>query len=286
MVGRFVEEQDVGFRGERAGKRGAAGFAAGETLRRAVGVEAEFAEQIVGAERIVERSELGAGIGADRRRSRKDPDPAAGNGWSRSFGDHLAAGRFGQAGGDAQQRRLCPSRCGRPARCGRRHGRKRKRLSEKSGLPPKVSERFSARRSGGEMAMEVSCRTGAFSDGWQGKKQEPRRVRSDAPRLFDCVRPVLRAGCDIFAAIGTPVAAAAVGRLAEQVAGGAADGCAGERAADLCAGRCRPTAPPTAAPPTAVCSAVVQPANAPITARAAMVFVSFMGRSPFIPPVQ
>jgi hypothetical protein len=126
MVGRLVEEQDVGFRGERSGKRGAAGFAAGETLRRPFGVEPQFAEQVIGAEGIVERPELGAGISADRveagevRILRQVADGRV------LLLDHLAAGRIGQPGGDAQQRRLCPSRCGRPARCGRRHGRKRK----------------------------------------------------------------------------------------------------------------------------------------------------------------
>ena len=109
MVGRLVEQQDVGARGEGAGQRGAAGLAAGE--RRGVfrAAEAERAQQgggpvAVGLGGV--GAEAGFDIGQGGREAgqvrflRQVADGGAGL-------DEAAAGIGGQqAGGDAQQARF------------------------------------------------------------------------------------------------------------------------------------------------------------------------------------
>ena len=106
MVGRLIEQQDVGLRGDRAGKGGAARLAAGKLGRLFLAGQPEMVEQIGGAMRIVGRAETRLDIGAHRRKRlevRHLRQIADGCRW---MAEHLAVLRLDQAGRDLQQRRL------------------------------------------------------------------------------------------------------------------------------------------------------------------------------------
>ena len=80
MIGRLVEQQDVGKRRQRAGQRGAARLAAGQRGGVFLAGQAEFLEQIqraVAIRRSAAASEPGLDIGERRARSRSGPVPAA-----------------------------------------------------------------------------------------------------------------------------------------------------------------------------------------------------------------
>ena len=86
MIGRLVEQQNVGLGRERAGERGAAGLAAGEVFRLFVAGQAQRVEQVMRAIFGVARAEA-----RDRHRkrhphSRKGRAPAAGSARSRRAG--------------------------------------------------------------------------------------------------------------------------------------------------------------------------------------------------------
>ena len=106
MVGRLIEQQDVGLRGDRAGKGCAARLAAGKLGRLFLAGQTEMVEQIGGAVRIVGRAETRLDIGAHRRKRlevRHLRQIADGCRW---MAEHLAVLRLDQPGRDPQQRRL------------------------------------------------------------------------------------------------------------------------------------------------------------------------------------
>ena len=106
MVRRLVEEQDVGLGRQRAGDRGAADLAAGEALRVLLAGEAQFAQQIGAAVRIIRRAEAGLNViqngcmGREVRLLREIADRGAG------LHPALALVRLDHAGGDLEERRL------------------------------------------------------------------------------------------------------------------------------------------------------------------------------------
>ena len=120
MVGRLVEEQDVGLRRERSRDGGAARFAAGQAAGAAVRVEAQRCQQVVGAVRVVERPEFAARIVAERVETaevgilRQVADRRV------FLGDDAAVKRLALPGEDAQQRRLAGTVTADNARRGRR----------------------------------------------------------------------------------------------------------------------------------------------------------------------
>ena len=147
MVGRLVEQHDVGVGGEHANDRGAARFAAGELRRIGLRVDAEVVHQRAGAIRVVGLAKAGedeierrrvageigllrqvaqARVGLDEARSRRPRS--------------LRPPRCAAAS-------TCPSRCGRPARCAR---------PARSTIPPR---RAAARRraSGGCLAIAIGA---------------------------------------------------------------------------------------------------------------------------------
>ena len=64
MVGRFVEQQDVGLRRQHAGQRRTAGLAAGDCRRVLLAGQAELFEQVGDAVRVVGRAAPRLDIGA------------------------------------------------------------------------------------------------------------------------------------------------------------------------------------------------------------------------------
>ena len=106
MVGRLVEQQDVGLGRHHAGKRCAARLAAGKLVRLFLAGQAEMVEQIGGAVRIVGRSEPGLDIGADGGETFHVRHLRQIAHRGRGMAEDLAVLRLDQAGGDLQQRRL------------------------------------------------------------------------------------------------------------------------------------------------------------------------------------
>ena len=106
VIGRLVEQQDVGLRRQHTGKRGAAGLAAGQRGRVLLAGEAELVEQAERAILIVERAEPVLDIGERRREAgqvrllRQVADAGV-----RLQEAHAGIG-LDLAGGDLEQRRL------------------------------------------------------------------------------------------------------------------------------------------------------------------------------------
>ena len=80
MVGRLVEQQDVGRGRQHAGQRGAARFAAGEFAGVLLAGEAELLQQVARADADRRRAQARLDIGERGRRSPTGPAPAAGSG--------------------------------------------------------------------------------------------------------------------------------------------------------------------------------------------------------------
>ena len=106
MVGRLVQQQDIGRGRQHVRQRRAAGFAAGEMRGVFVAVKPELLEQIAGLVVVVARAETGLDIGQRGGKARKI-------GLLRQIADgraglHEAAAAVGldQAGRDLQQRRF------------------------------------------------------------------------------------------------------------------------------------------------------------------------------------
>ena len=106
MVGRLVEQQDVGRRRQHARERGAARLAAGEMRRVFAAGEAELLQQIARGMRVVGRPQAGLDIGERRgearevRLLRQIAHRRAG------LHEHRAAVGLDQPGRDLQQRRF------------------------------------------------------------------------------------------------------------------------------------------------------------------------------------
>ena len=106
MVGRLVEQQDIGLGRHDAGKCRAASLATGEIARALLARQAEMVEQVGGAMRVVGRSESSLDIGAHA-------GEAVHVGGLRQIADrcrwlakHLAVSRLDHACGNLEQRRL------------------------------------------------------------------------------------------------------------------------------------------------------------------------------------
>ena len=103
MVGRLVQQQDVGRGRQTAGQRGAAGLAAGQAFGVFLAGQAKLAQQIMRAVFVIARPQPGrdigggAGIAGQVRLLRQIADGGAG------LGEAAAAIGLGQAGGDLQQ---------------------------------------------------------------------------------------------------------------------------------------------------------------------------------------
>ena len=134
VIGRLVEQQDVGRRSQRAGQRRAACFAAGQRRRIFLAGKAEFLEQIkraVAIGRAGVKPRLDIGQGCDEpgqiRLLRQVLDRRAG------LSKTLAGIGLDQPGGDAQQRRfagaVAPDQADPVAGCNgqRRAGKQRRR---------------------------------------------------------------------------------------------------------------------------------------------------------------
>ncbi len=137
MVGRLVEQQDVGFRRHHLGKRCASRFAAGKVVGLLLAGQAEMIEQVGNAMRVVGRAETGLDISPHGGeafhvgRLRQIADRGG------RLAEHLAVLRLDHTGRDLQQRSTCRNRCGRPARsC--RPAEADSAAPSSSGVPPKV----------------------------------------------------------------------------------------------------------------------------------------------------
>ena len=106
MVGRLVEQQNVGVGRQHARQRGAARFAAGEMGGILLAGQPELFDQVARLVRIVARREpvfdigQGGGVAGKFRFLRQIADGGAG------LDEDAAAVRLDHAGGDLQQRRL------------------------------------------------------------------------------------------------------------------------------------------------------------------------------------
>ena len=106
VIGRFVEQQDLRPRGERAGERDTARLAAGQYVGIGVGIDAEPVEQRIGAAGIVHRPEARLDI-ADRGVEAGEVDVLRQIAHAVvGMQEALAAVTLGEAGGDLHQRRL------------------------------------------------------------------------------------------------------------------------------------------------------------------------------------
>ena len=150
MVGRLVEEQDVGLGRERAGERRAAALAAGEARRVFLAGEAEGFEEIARAVRIVARRQPGLDEGSGGREAgevRLLRQVADGH---RRLEEAAAAVGLDQPGGDLEERRLAravaPDQAQALARADRQLGAvEQRRAAEGQAMSWR-------RRSGGAMA--------------------------------------------------------------------------------------------------------------------------------------
>ena len=127
MVGRLVEQQDVGLGRQHAGQRGAARLAARQARGVLLAGQAELVQQVARAVGIVARPEPRLDIGERGRRSRRGRAPAAGSGWSRRAGRSACRRRARSARRRSSAASTCPSRCGRrgtAARPARRRARR------------------------------------------------------------------------------------------------------------------------------------------------------------------
>ncbi len=106
MVGRLIEEEDVGLRRHDAGKGSTAGFAAGEIVRPLLAGQAEMLHQIGGAIGIVGGSEPRLDIGADAGKTIHVGHLRQVAHCCRRLAEHLAILRLDQSRSDLQQRRL------------------------------------------------------------------------------------------------------------------------------------------------------------------------------------
>ena len=138
MVGRLVEQQDVGRRCQHARQRGAARFAAGEIGGIFLAGEAELIQQIAGGMGVVARPEAGFDIGERDREAGKVRllRQIADNGARAGRTPSRCPVRPGRPRFRAAS--ICPSRCGRPAQT-RSPGRTDSSAPDRSGVPPKVS---------------------------------------------------------------------------------------------------------------------------------------------------
>ena len=106
MVGRLVEQQDVGLGRQRAGNRGAAGLATRQVVRMLLAGEAEFAEQIGGAVMLVTLAHPGLDVfehGVEPRHVGLLRQIAHGGA---RLHEAVALVGFDEPGGDLQQGRL------------------------------------------------------------------------------------------------------------------------------------------------------------------------------------
>ena len=155
MVGRLVEQQDVGLRRHDAGKCRPPRLAAGQLVGPFLAGQAEMVEQVGGPVRIVGRTEPGLDIGPDGGENLPCRASAAGSGrWPKGAGrPRRPAARPGRRRSSAAS--TCPSRCGRPARCGRRPPPTSSAPSS-SGVPPNVSTMPSSFRIGAPFKLRSS----------------------------------------------------------------------------------------------------------------------------------
>jgi hypothetical protein len=106
MVGRLIEEENVGLRRHDAGQGSTAGFAAGEIVRPFLAGQAEMLHQIGGAVGIVGGSEPRLDIGADAGETIHVGHLRQVAHCCRRLAEHLAILRLDQSRSDLQQRRL------------------------------------------------------------------------------------------------------------------------------------------------------------------------------------
>ena len=83
MVGRLVQQQDIGRGRQHPRQRRAAGFAARDMRRVFVAVQPELLQQVARLIMVVARAEAGLDIGQRRLVRRRNPAPAADSGWWR-----------------------------------------------------------------------------------------------------------------------------------------------------------------------------------------------------------
>ena len=142
MVGRLVQQQNIGFGRERAGKCRAACLTAGQGLRVFLAGQAENLEQIGAAIGIVAIRQAFVDIVEHRGRRRKGQGPAAGSEPCALAGRSVRPCPFPPGPRRSSGASICPSRCGRPGT----GGRPRRRTA------PRRSEAACRRRSGGRRA--------------------------------------------------------------------------------------------------------------------------------------
>ncbi len=106
VIGRLVEQQDIGRRRQHAGERGAAGFTAGQMRGVFVSGEAELLDEIAGRIGIVGRPQAGLGIGKGRRKSGKVRLLRQVAHQRARLDKHRAAIGLDQPGGNPQQSRF------------------------------------------------------------------------------------------------------------------------------------------------------------------------------------
>ena len=120
MVGRLVQQQDVGRGRQHPRQRRAARLAAGEVRRVFVAVQAELFEQILRLIAVVAGAEAGLDIGQRRRVTRRSPAPAADSGWWRRAARSGCRCRARPGRRRSSAASICRSRCGRSGRRARR----------------------------------------------------------------------------------------------------------------------------------------------------------------------
>ena len=178
MVGRLVEEQDVGRGRQHPRQRGAPGLAARQRVGSSSPVEAELLQEI-GARDTDRRR--GRGPPRHRRASSRSPSgpaPAAGSARSRRAGgsarrDRPRPGRRRFSGAST-----CRSRCGRRGKPFARSDDSS--APSRSGAPPKVSPMFCSVRSGGAMLDDEQRLRNRLAG---GRGFEPRPTESESAVL-------------------------------------------------------------------------------------------------------
>src|SRR5690242_19622398 len=106
MIGRLVQEQNIGARCEGARERGSAAFSTGQVRRLLLPVQTELLQEVTRLMRIISRAEPGLDIGERRRSARKIRllwQIADGRTWLQ---EACAAVRLDEPGGNLQQGRL------------------------------------------------------------------------------------------------------------------------------------------------------------------------------------